>query len=260
VVPGLLPVETIERKRALGDRAVFVHGNGDRWVVDKFDTPGSMSEGDERPGRPWAAWTADAIDRRDRDPLASFAGRDTAAWPLVSKHQCGSRDREAAIPTTRRRARAPICELIVRVKDGQSQRLRGFPLARAEKQVRWQRDGRPARPLRPPNSSEPMKRCTKCREEKPPRLQARPVSERRPLSAMQGVRAAPAAGERGIHGRLSPVVARGQCGEEARDGSPDRERKRQDPAHWERRRARDRLYRARKRARLSDTAPEANDG
>jgi hypothetical protein len=61
---------------------VFVRGNGDRWVADTFDTPGSMSDEDERPGRPWAAWTADAIDRRDRDPLASFAGRDTAAWPL----------------------------------------------------------------------------------------------------------------------------------------------------------------------------------
>jgi predicted phosphodiesterase len=79
VVPGPLPVETIERKRALGDRAVFVRGNGDRWVVDAFDAPGSMSEGDERPGRPWAAWTAEAIDRRDRDLLASFAERAVLA-------------------------------------------------------------------------------------------------------------------------------------------------------------------------------------
>lgn len=75
VVPGPLPAETIERLRALGDRAVFVRGNGDRWVVDAFDAPGSMSDGDEHPGRPWAAWTAEAIDRRDRDLLASFAER-----------------------------------------------------------------------------------------------------------------------------------------------------------------------------------------
>ena len=40
----------------------------------------------------------------------------------------------------------------------------------------------------------------------------------------------------------------------------DRERKRQDPDYWVRRRGRDRLYRARKRARLSNTPPEANDG
>jgi predicted phosphodiesterase len=75
VVPGPLPVETVERLRALGDRAVFVRGNGDRWVVEAFDGPGSMGEADERPGRPWVAWTAGAIDRRDRDLLASFVER-----------------------------------------------------------------------------------------------------------------------------------------------------------------------------------------
>src|SRR5215211_323616 len=60
---------------ALGDRAVFVRGNGDRWVVDVFDAPGSMREEDEHPGRPWVAWTAGAIDRHDRDLLASFGER-----------------------------------------------------------------------------------------------------------------------------------------------------------------------------------------
>jgi hypothetical protein len=40
----------------------------------------------------------------------------------------------------------------------------------------------------------------------------------------------------------------------------DRERKRQDPDYWDRRRGRDRHYRARRRARYSDTPPEANDG
>jgi len=75
VVPGPLPVETLARLRALGDRAEFVRGNGDRWVVDAFDASGSMAEQDERPQRAWAAWTAEAIDRRDRDLLASFADR-----------------------------------------------------------------------------------------------------------------------------------------------------------------------------------------
>jgi hypothetical protein len=74
-VPGPLPVETLERLRALGDRAVFVRGNGDRWVVDAFDAPGAMSGEGEHPARPWAAWTAEAIDRRHRDLLASFAQR-----------------------------------------------------------------------------------------------------------------------------------------------------------------------------------------
>ena len=75
VVPGPLPVKTLARLRALGDRAVFVRGNGDRWVVDAFDASGSMAEQAERSGRLWAAWTAEAIDRRDRDLLASFADR-----------------------------------------------------------------------------------------------------------------------------------------------------------------------------------------
>jgi predicted phosphodiesterase len=75
VVPGPMPVETIERLRALGGRARFVRGNGDRWVVEAFDRSASMGEEDDHRGRPWVAWTAEAIDRRDRDLLASFADR-----------------------------------------------------------------------------------------------------------------------------------------------------------------------------------------
>ncbi len=64
-VPGPLPRETIELLRALGDRAVFVRGNTDRWVVEAFD--------DEQPvERPAAMWTATQIDRGQRDFLASF--------------------------------------------------------------------------------------------------------------------------------------------------------------------------------------------
>jgi Calcineurin-like phosphoesterase superfamily domain len=36
-VPGPLPRPTIELLRALGDRAVFVRGNTDRWTVEEFD-------------------------------------------------------------------------------------------------------------------------------------------------------------------------------------------------------------------------------
>lgn len=73
VVPGPMPVETLERLRALGDRVEFVRGNGDRWVVHAFDAGGSVTEQGEQPVGPWTAWTANAIDRRDRDLLASFA-------------------------------------------------------------------------------------------------------------------------------------------------------------------------------------------
>jgi predicted phosphodiesterase len=75
VVPGPMPLETIERLRAFGDRALFVRGNGDRWVVEAFDGSVSMGAEDDGPGRAWVAWTAEAIDRRDRDLLASFADR-----------------------------------------------------------------------------------------------------------------------------------------------------------------------------------------
>jgi predicted phosphodiesterase len=114
VVPGPLPVETIERLRALGDRAVFVRGNGDRWVVDAFDAPGSMSEGDERPGRPWAAWTAEAIDRRDRDLLASFAERAVLAvdglGPTLFCHGSPRDDEELLTTLTPKRRWRPALE------------------------------------------------------------------------------------------------------------------------------------------------------
>jgi len=75
VVPGPLPVETLERLRALGNRAVFLQGNGDRWVVEAFDALAACSGQTQSPRRPWATWTAHAIDRRDRDLLASFVDR-----------------------------------------------------------------------------------------------------------------------------------------------------------------------------------------
>jgi putative phosphoesterase len=77
VVPGPLPVETIERLRVLGERAAFVRGNGDRWVVEAFDALGSATVAPGRSSRPWVVWTAAAIDRHDRDLLASFPAHVT---------------------------------------------------------------------------------------------------------------------------------------------------------------------------------------
>jgi putative phosphoesterase len=75
VVPGPLPIPTLGRLRALGEEAVFVRGNGDRWVVEAFD---ALRSGEPAaPRRPWAAWTADMIDRSDRDLLASFPAQAT---------------------------------------------------------------------------------------------------------------------------------------------------------------------------------------
>jgi predicted phosphodiesterase len=70
--PGPLPVPTIELLRALGDRAVFLRGNTDRWTVEEFDARAGIWPDDGRVERPAAAWTATMIDQGQRDFLASF--------------------------------------------------------------------------------------------------------------------------------------------------------------------------------------------
>ena len=57
VVPGPLPVETSSDHGRSATGPCFVRGNGDRWVVDTFDTPRSMS-GRRAPG------AAVGVDRR----------------------------------------------------------------------------------------------------------------------------------------------------------------------------------------------------
>jgi predicted phosphodiesterase len=71
-VPGPLPVPTIELLRSLGNRAVFVRGNTDRWTVEEFDARAAIASEAGRVERPAAAWTATVIDQGDRDFLASF--------------------------------------------------------------------------------------------------------------------------------------------------------------------------------------------
>jgi predicted phosphodiesterase len=70
VVPGPMPRETLDRLLALGPRARFLRGNGDRVVVDAFDG---------QPLTRWPpvirepiAWTARQLDRHHRDVLASL--------------------------------------------------------------------------------------------------------------------------------------------------------------------------------------------
>jgi predicted phosphodiesterase len=70
--PGPLPGPTIELLRSLGDRAVFVRGNTDRWTVEEFDARAGGGPDEGRIERPAAAWTATMIDQEQRDFLASF--------------------------------------------------------------------------------------------------------------------------------------------------------------------------------------------
>lgn len=55
-VPGPLPVPTLELLRSLGDRAVFVRGNTDRWTVEEFDARAGIGPDEGRDERPAAGW------------------------------------------------------------------------------------------------------------------------------------------------------------------------------------------------------------
>lgn len=71
VAAGPQPRQTIARLMALRDRARFVRGNADREMVNAFD--GAPPEpGTPAPLKAVAAWTAQQIDRSQRDFLASF--------------------------------------------------------------------------------------------------------------------------------------------------------------------------------------------
>jgi predicted phosphodiesterase len=70
---GPMNAETLDALMALGDRALFVQGNADRWTVDVYDNPASGSPEEEHPGRRAAAWAAAQIGPAQRDFLASFA-------------------------------------------------------------------------------------------------------------------------------------------------------------------------------------------
>jgi predicted phosphodiesterase len=73
VAPGAMTPQTIALLRGLGDRALFVMGNGDREVVEAIDAdPPPDPASDDQLTRILAAEVA-RLDRADRDFLASFA-------------------------------------------------------------------------------------------------------------------------------------------------------------------------------------------
>ncbi len=70
VVPGPMPVETLERLLALGERARFLRGNTDRWTVAAYD--GAELSALPAPAREPIAWCAGQLERRHRDLLAAL--------------------------------------------------------------------------------------------------------------------------------------------------------------------------------------------
>jgi putative phosphoesterase len=78
VAAGPLPAETIDRLRTLGDRARYVMGNADRQLVEAFD--GELPR--DQPFADQTYWTAERLDRAQRDFLAAFEPTVSAGGAL----------------------------------------------------------------------------------------------------------------------------------------------------------------------------------
>ena len=72
IADGPMPDRTLERLAALGNRAVWVRGNSDRWLVDAFDgdllVPGLATS----PSEEWFDWCAGRLQRGHRDLIADL--------------------------------------------------------------------------------------------------------------------------------------------------------------------------------------------
>lgn len=69
---GPQPAETMERLLALGDRAVWVRGNSDRWLAEAFDGTFEPSGLATNPPVEFFAWCARRIAPAHRDQLAAL--------------------------------------------------------------------------------------------------------------------------------------------------------------------------------------------
>lgn len=65
IAAGPLPSETLDLVQSLGDRAMWVRGNGDRWMVDAFE--GAY----EGPADGAVNWAGSQLTRQQRDCLAA---------------------------------------------------------------------------------------------------------------------------------------------------------------------------------------------
>lgn len=69
IVSGPMPEQVLQRLRQLGDKVLFIRGNGDREVVAAFDGQLSAPKMSEE-GRKITQWTAQQLGQEQRDFLA----------------------------------------------------------------------------------------------------------------------------------------------------------------------------------------------
>ena len=69
---GPMPAQTLDRLEELGERAVWVRGNSDRWLVDAFDGDFMIPGLPTSPSADWFEWCAARLHRAHRDLLAGL--------------------------------------------------------------------------------------------------------------------------------------------------------------------------------------------
>jgi predicted phosphodiesterase len=72
IADGPMPAQTLDRLTALGERAVWVRGNSDRWLVDAFDGNVLIPGLDTSPSAGWFEWCAARLTRAHRDLLGGL--------------------------------------------------------------------------------------------------------------------------------------------------------------------------------------------
>jgi putative phosphoesterase len=72
IADGPMPAQTLDRLAELGERAIWVRGNSDRWLADAFDGTFASSGLPTNPPAAWFSWCAAKISRAHRDKLASL--------------------------------------------------------------------------------------------------------------------------------------------------------------------------------------------
>lgn len=72
IADGPMPAQTLDRLAALGDRAIWVRGNSDRWLADAFDGAFVPSGLPTNPPAAWFSWCAAQIGAPHRDMLAGL--------------------------------------------------------------------------------------------------------------------------------------------------------------------------------------------